>query len=545
MVMKHLAAIWLWLIASNALSQHVKERVILFPDRDLYISGESIRFSALIKADNDSFAVSRILYCELVTQGGKRVSGEKYAAVNSMVSGNFVVPPDLISGVYYLKAYTRSMRQEGPSVYSYDYVKVVNPHRREVMAPDGELINAASEKPPGLMDEMILQGVNVPAFALSGETVRMRADPVLCRTLKNLTVSVIPENTFSNRIVSPHSDGVKDTAAYMHETEGILITGIVRSRLDDAAVPGIRVNLSITGEGRDFMSVVTGPDGRFVFPAPDYTGNRDIFLCTEGRDSLEAQIFLDSDFCNLPVSLPAENFELSAEERQTALNMAVRFNLHTYLNSDSAGASGHSATPAFYGKPDEVLKMDEYVELPTLEDYFNQLPVSVKVRKRAGQRYFKVLGTQDELMDIDPLVMVDLVVIDDPEKILALDPRDIGRIDIVNSVYVKGSMLYGGIINIISARGDFAGISLPSSGLFMNYSFLSKDGNITEYTGSKTIIPDTRNTYFWKVLADPDECQDISFIAPDTPGEYLIVVRGVDDRGNELSGIFSIDVKGH
>ncbi|HLN56294.1 MAG TPA: hypothetical protein VK207_09890 [Bacteroidales bacterium] len=543
--MKHFAAILPWLIAFNALSQPSKERVILFPDRNLYISGEPVRFSALIKPENDSLAVSRILYCELITPVGKRIAGEKYSALNSVVSGNLVIPPDLISGVYYLKAYTRSMRQEGHSAYSYDYIKVVNPHRSEVNDPSGELIHADSEKAEDLMNEFIRRGVKVPEVVLPGQTARIEVDTSICHNLKNLTISVIPENTFSNRIVSPDADGVKDSATYLQETNGLLITGIVKSRLNDSAVPGIRVNLSIIGEGRDFISVVTGPDGRFVFPVPDYTGNRDIFLCTEGQDSLDSQIFIDNDFCNLPVSMPDWNFELSPEERQTALNMAVSFNLDTYFNSDPADDLEYSDTSAFYGKPDEILVMDEYVQLPTLEDYFNQLPVSVKVRKRSGHKYFKVLGTQDELMEIDPLVMVDLVVIDDPEKVLALEPRNISRIDIVNSVYVKGSMIYGGIVNIISAKGDFAGISLPSSGLFINYSFLSRYDNIPEYPGNRKILPDTRNTFLWKVLTEPDECQELSFIAPDTPGKYLIVVRAADEQGKEVSGTFSFNVQGH
>ena len=35
-----------------------------------------------------------------------------------------------------------------------------------------------------------------------------------------------------------------------------------------------------------------------------------------------------------------------------------------------------------------------YVQLPTLEEYFNELPTLAKVRKRQGEKYFKILGAQ-------------------------------------------------------------------------------------------------------------------------------------------------------
>ncbi|MGE5419969.1 MAG: hypothetical protein ACM3UT_07265 [Chloroflexota bacterium] len=543
--MKHLTAILLWLIGCHGLSQPVKERVILFPDRNLYISGELIQFSAFIRSQNDSFAGSRILYCELVTSDGRSMASGKYATVNSTVSGSLVIPPELISGIYYLKAYTKAMRNEGPSVYSYEYIKVVNPYRSEVNSSIADQPVTAPVKSGDTIPEAIISNmVRVPAFALPGDSARIFIDDSsLCKTLRNLTISVIPEHTLSDRIISPADDTAIHDNAYLPETKGILITGIVKNRSNGNVIPGIRVNLSITGEGRDFMSASTAKDGRFVFSVPDYKGNRDIFLCTESTDSLDAQILVDNDFCNLPVSLPEADFELSDAERQIALTMANRFSMETYFNNDSVEGSKPEETPAFYGKPDEILAMDEYVQLPTLEDYFNQLPVSVKVRKRSGHNYFKVLGTQAELMDIDPLVMVDLVVIDDPEKILALDPRDITRIDIVNAVYVKGDRIYGGIVNVISREGDFAGISLPSSGVFINYSFISSTVK-TPVNSVKTNVPDTRNTVFWKVFRDQDNCTDLSFIAPATPGKYLVVIRGVDGNGEEVGQALSFTVKG-
>lgn len=540
--MKYLTAIMLWLVASQMLSQPLKERVILFTDRNLFISGETIQFTALIKSETDSNSVSRILYCELITGGGRRMAGGKYATENSAVSGHLAIPAELVSGIYYLKAYTKTMRNEGPSVYSYDLIKVVNPYSDEVNVEAGDASGTGGSAL--VIDTSIRNSFDVPAHTLPGDTVRFNIkDPSICRTLKNLTISVIPDGTLSDKLIALEDAGLNENS-HRQETRGMSITGLVRNRYSGSVIPGIRVNLSITGEGRDFMATTTGPDGGFVFNVPDYNGKHDIFLCTDKTDSLDAQILVDNDFCNLPVDLPDEDYELSDRERETALSMAIRFNLNKYFNNDSLEAERDTTvqSPVFYGKPDEILSMNEYVKLPTLEEYFNQLPVSVKVRKKSGQKYFKVLGTQSELLEIDPLVMVDLVVIDDPEKILALDPRDISRIEIVNSVYVKGDQIYGGVVNILSRNENFAGISLPSSGIFINYSFLNNTFNNQEFTALNSKLPDTRNTVFWKTISNWDECSGISFIAPATPGKYQVLVRGVSEKGEEVSSIWHLTV---
>ena len=71
----------------------------------------------------------------------------------------------------------------------------------------------------------------------------------------------------------------------------------------------------------------------------------------------------------------------------------------------------------------------------------------------------------------DPLVMIDWVAVSDNESILGTPTQSISRIELVNAPYIKGDMIYGGIISIISKKGDFAGIDLPRNGIFINYKF--------------------------------------------------------------------------
>ena len=206
--------------------------------------------------------------------------------------------------------------------------------------------------------------------------------------------------------------------------------------------------------------------------------------------------------------------------------------------------SKQSEYQAFYGKPNEILYLDNYIQLPTLEEYLNELPTLVKVRKHQGEKYFKVLGPQTELSGYDPLILVDMVAIADPSKVLAIPPVNISRIEVVNKLYVKGDQTYGGIINIISKHSDFAGIDLPSSGVFINYGFLADNSHYPEIYSPGKHSPDTRNTLYWepKFVLNKSNSAKVTFTTSDAPGKYLIILNGINLKGEKFKQTSTIEV---
>jgi hypothetical protein len=260
--------------------------------------------------------------------------------------------------------------------------------------------------------------------------------------------------------------------------------------------------------------------------------------------------------------LPSPVFTLTEQERQVVQNMAqnVQINNHFQHTTLKDTVIQTNNTKAFYGKPTNIITLDKYIQLPTLEEYFNELPSQVKVRKLKGEPYFAIQssGTAN-LSFYDPLVLVDWVAVDEPRKILAASPQNILRIEIVNEDYVKGDQTYGGIISFISKKGDFAGIDLPSAGLFVNYRFLSENQCLENFKITASNQPDSRNTVLWnpsvkinnadisKAASTPsqlwkpaktdwkNQAGKIVFTAPDTPGRYNVVFEGVTTNGEVFS----------
>ena len=183
-----------------------------------------------------------------------------------------------------------------------------------------------------------------------------------------------------------------------------------------------------------------------------------------------------------------------------------------------------------------MLKLDDYVQLPVLEEYFNELPSMVKVRKADGKRFFRVIGTNAAMAVFKPLVLVDLVAIDDPEKVLSMSPKQLDRIEVVNVPYTKGDITYGGIVSLITKKGDFGAIDLPSSGLFLTYGFYDTTAYNIAQQAAAVFMPDVRNTLGWwpATAADSGLSKKFSFYAGDTQTHYVVAAKAALNDGTML-----------
>lgn len=528
-----------------------EEKVFLFTDRSIYVAGEQIHFSATLfnTAGSADSLQSRILYCEIVTPEGNSVASKKYRIDHDLTDGCITIPEEQITGIYYLRAYTRQMRKSGPLSYGYKQLKVINPYRNDVLGSNNNHSLSVVESTQTEVPESnkLLSVFTDKAVYSPRDTINIYYQQPNGKTnpIRSLCLTVAPANSISSALSIP---SIKESLAaetiYYPETRGLSLVGKLTEASSLTPIPDKKINLSIIGEGRDFMASRTDSLGRFFFALPDYTGSRDIFLCAEKIPAMAVKIWVDNDFCSAPYHLPAPPFSLTEPERLTALNVAQNIQIDSHFKSVVIeNLIPQKEVNSFYGKPTTILYLDKYIQLPTLEEYFNELPSQVKVRKRKGESYFVVQGSTD-LSFYDPLVLVDWVAVDEPSKIMAVSPQNISHIEVVNEDYVKGGQTYGGIISIISKKGNFAGIDLPATGIFVNYRFLAEN-KCVEKADYATNKPDTRNTILWKpeVMAPGNKIEKFVLKAPDTPGKYKVVFEGVSKDGETFSASSEFEVK--
>jgi hypothetical protein len=86
---------------------------------------------------------------------------------------------------------------------------------------------------------------------------------------------------------------------------------------------------------------------------------------------------------------------------------------------------------------------------------------------------------------------------------------------------------------------------LPSSGQFFRLKMFTPPNS--SQPGSQVIprIPDMRNLLLWNpnVRLKSGQSESHVFFTGDTPGEYMAIIRGVDELGNEISNWCEFTVK--
>ncbi len=287
-----------------------------------------------------------------------------------------------------------------------------------------------------------------------------------------------------------------------------------------------------------FVTILIRPDGSISrFRLTKETGIFLFPLIIQTSNNLE--LLIDRDFSQDVLKLPSYGMQLndSLTELITEMSVNAQISQQYYPQKVMVPEVDKSEDLFFYGSPTSTIYFDDFIKLPNLEEYFVEVVPQVAVRKNKGVRKLVLLGEHPDLAIYPPLLMIDGVAIFDVEAVLAVSPRLIQRVEIVNAPYIRGNVTFGGIISLISINNDLGYIDLPSSGLLVNYRMLDiprTDSTMDGVTDPR--LPDVRNTLYWnpKLRLDPNQSQKISFSTSDLKGEYELLIRGADASGKFL-----------
>jgi len=288
----------------------------------------------------------------------------------------------------------------------------------------------------------------------------------------------------------------------------------------------------VLGDHPDYFATISDGHGRFAVTIPGLTGMQELYVAPESEVEGGVEVRIDQDFDASTPPLAAEHFSLSGKEQEVATRMAIQMQIAEAFRIDKSNkTSEESLEPVpFYGYSVHTTKMDDYITLPTLEEVFINMVPDVFVQKRKNRTALKIVSENRTTGMYDPLVLIDYIPVFDIETLVATSPKKILRIDVIKNVYIKGDMNYGGIISIISRKGDMAGIDLPSDSYFFDYQALKKGDPAAErqaVPGDR--IPDTRNTLLWipNLVLEKQTTSSVTFKAPEITGEYVVLVRGM------------------
>ena len=552
-------------VPGDSVNSNLNEKVCLLTDRNLYVIGEKVMFSAFI-VHSPSFGEydwSKVLYLELIGANGNPVIQTKHLITDFKADGYLQLPDNILTGNYYLKAYTRWMQNFSSYSYAWIRIKIINPFQEGVA--DAVEVNTDSER-------KTLAAINKNT---SKDRISCHTDKDVYGQRDNVTLSVaVPPTVYSSSgqysitVIRPDAIDTINYGAtglsvdespgnfplrYIPDIRGLSLSGRVIDKVTGQGLPGAHTRLSVLGKNTDYSSYVTTNNGAFLFALKDYTGTTDMYITAETDDDRDIEIQVDKEYANDNFTFFKSPFILGDKEKEAATEMMINFQIeqsfHKEVN-DSSGNKDVRIPDFFYGRPTSTTYIDDYIELPTIGEVIFELVPDVSVIRRNDVYYLRSRGYISDLEIYKPLIMIDNIPVSDIAAILKMTPERIERIDVVDRIYAKGDLLFGGIIHLISRKGDLAGIDLPENSYFFSFDgyALPDTSSLTRIKNQDyhTRIPDVRNCLYWNpsVSISPGKTARIEFNTTDRTGNYLIVIRGVTEEGTIIEGKSVFEVVG-
>ena len=545
---------------NSGFTKTLKEKVIIYTDRDLYLSGEQIWFTAYIIVNNTfkEFELSKIVYVELFDVAKKKVFKGKFEIKKNCAAGSFQIPGETLSGNYFIRAYTHYQRNFPPENFATKIITIINPGF--TLPGQKQITDTIKNKTADVGSQTKGFENEIEIIVQTDKSVYQKREPLKLKLempgphknkMASLSVSVVRHGVFrqpkgsttSFRTMETESANDRQDLFWIPETRGVGISGTVSEKRTMEPLAGINIYLSVLGEKNQFHIVKTKENGEFIFSLGYLVESNEIFIGVEPNDGKDIQLFVNNDFSNdfphlknIPISIDT-TYKTLIEE------MLVNFQSQKFFKPFNAGSNDvHQTRTGIFGKPDVSLHLADYIELDNLESIFFELIPSVRIKSNNNQKSLHVGNPETDWVFENQLLLLDHVPVFDLDAILDIPPLKIEKIGVINKTYYLGDNTLRNVVMIDSKSRDFAGYEFPNGSIFIDYQTITPGktfdspnyGNQSEKTSR---IPDFRTLLYW----DPEisisrSDTTISFFTSDNIGEYDIIVRGITTKGESCFG---------
>ncbi|MCZ4695691.1 hypothetical protein DWB61_12950 [Ancylomarina euxinus] len=336
------------------------------------------------------------------------------------------------------------------------------------------------------------------------------------------------------------------------EEEAYVIEGTVKMRKTKQAFTNENVFLSKIGGYADISPFCTNDQGKFYFNLPLKKGLHDISIQVKGRNDLDLAIKLKDKFNSEGFApIPWKKQELKEKQLDFIKDQFENFRIRNIYRQETYRETKdtclYRGQANFYGKSEHFIKIDDYIQLDSLEEYFHEFITTVKINYKKKKPHIYVYSPDImRVFEQNPLLMFDGLILSDASKILNKNSKEIDKIEVVPYEYYYGSSHLYGIINVISKKQDCQLSELPKN-TERYYLPLFTHGveyiNTSEYQQKNHA--DFRTDLLWEpnINLTKNKHFDLEFTTSDVKGEYELTVEGISEKGEPIVIMQSILVE--
>ncbi len=189
-------------------------------------------------------------------------------------------------------------------------------------------------------------------------------------------------------------------------------------------------------------------------------------------------------------------------------------------------------TTDFYGKPDVVFQLDDYVRFPNMEEVISEIIPQLRVKKNKEEMILQVLNTPYKtFFEQEALVLLDGVPVTNTKALIESDPLLIKSIEIVAKKYIQGNADFYGIAHFKTYRGDQANLQqVTNEGNFI-LNGLQEASAYQNLDHSKKAdrLPDMRNLLWRDINLTQDQIKSgLKYFTSDVEGSFKIIAKGIN-----------------
>ena len=340
---------------------------------------------------------------------------------------------------------------------------------------------------------------------------------------------------------------------FLPEVNGSLLQGRVTQNANGRPAPGITTYLASPGRLVRMYNSVSDNQGRILFELNNFYGLHDIVLQTNPQQDSTYHLEVLNPFseryaeiiASPPLMFPSSfRADLAQHHLQTQIQTSY------YRRQNNVYRVPATDSIAFFGEADEVYKLDDYTRFKTLEEVLREYVPGVKVRIKKDGFHLTVLdNTNRTIFTEAPLLLLDGVPIFDSNKIMAIDPLKIKKLEVLANRYFQGRTIYDGIISFTTYQGKLDGLRLDPRMLIQEYEGvqLQREFYAPRYDSPESRqsrLPDLRSLLYWNPSVTTSTLPGVlSFFTSDQPGRYRVVVQGLAATGAAGSTSFTFEVQ--
>jgi hypothetical protein len=320
-----------------------------------------------------------------------------------------------------------------------------------------------------------------------------------------------------------------------------------------APAADVTVYFSAPGKPIALAGARSNAKGLVQFEMKDFYGAKDIILQTNNQRDSTYKLELLNPFSEQSSGLRLPEFDLSQSFKDQILSRSVDMqaqNAYFQEKNNRFRLPKIDSVP-FYGEASEKYMLETYTRFIVMEEVLREYVPGVAVRIRKGGFHLMVLDEPHRLFFPEsPLILMDGIPVFDINKFMAFSPLKIKTLDVVTNRYVLGPLVFEGIINCTTYKGDLAGYPLDPRALVLEYEglqlqreFYAPRYDTPQQTQSR--LPDFRNLLYWSPDAQTNDQgkHSFDFYTSDQEGKYAVVVQGITAGGQAASKTVTIEVK--